>query len=154
MTEVPTEVELATAPIVEGWLHERPTDNRPWLYGWFFGHPDIEDGDHGHTSPIVEMDKATPPRWVRTDNRLYRLGVSYPPAEREICYWAQKLRRRRMLPLGDAPGGGNDIEAMIAFIRAAKPFREAKLARMEQAYREEQERLAETFGIGSVVNGS
>ncbi|SEI18545.1 hypothetical protein SAMN05216228_104026 [Rhizobium tibeticum] len=142
MNGVPTEAELEAAPILEGWVLESPSDSRPWLYGWFFGHPEIDDGDHGHTAPVLDMDRGSPARWARTESRLYRLGLSYPPAEREIRYWAQKLRRRRHLPLGDAPGGGNDIDAMIAFIREEKPFREQKLTRMEHAYREEQEQMA------------
>ncbi|MDM9622965.1 MULTISPECIES: DUF6634 family protein [unclassified Rhizobium] len=140
MTETPSEVELVGAPILEGWLLEQPSDSKPWLYGWFIGHPEIEDGDHGHTSALVAMDTSNPPTWARTENRLYRLGTWYPPAEREIRYWSQKLRRRHRMPLGDAPGGGNDVEEMIAFIQSEKPFHEQKLARMVSAYRAEQER--------------
>lgn len=140
MTDSPNEADLAAAPVLEGWLLERPNDSRPWLYGWFFGHEDIDDGDHGHTSPVVDIDESHPPRWARTESRLYSLGAWYPPAEREIRYWCQKLRRRRPMPLGSAPGGGDDIEAMIAFIREERPFREQKLARMVAAYREDRSR--------------
>ncbi len=41
------------------------------------------------------------------------------------------------MPLGEAPGGGDDVEEMIAFIREEKPFREQKLERMVNAYRDE-----------------
>ncbi len=70
---------------------EAPKDSRPWLYGWFFGHPDVSDGKHGHTGAIVALDPSLPPVWVQTEGRLYRLGTTYPPAQREIRYWAQKL---------------------------------------------------------------
>lgn len=140
VSEVPTETDLAAAPLLRGWVLESPSYSRPWLYGWFFGHPEIDEGDHSHTSPVLHMDTGTPARWARTDSRLYRLGETYPPAEREIRYWAQKLRRRH-LPLGEAPGGGNDIDAMIAFIREEKPLREQKLTRMEHGYRAEQNRI-------------
>ncbi|CAN7415545.1 DUF6634 family protein [Rhizobium sp. LjRoot258] len=137
VNKVPTEAELAAAPLLQGWVLESPSNSRPWLYGWFFGHPEIDDGDHGHTSPVLQMDTGSPAHWATTENRLYRLGVSYPPAEREIRYWSQKLRRRRLMPLGEAPGGGDDVEEMIAFIREEKPFREQKLERMVNAYRDE-----------------
>jgi len=139
MSFTPTADELQQAPVLEGWVHETASASRPWIYAWFFGHPEIADGDHGHTSPVVEMDRESPPRWVRTDNRLYRLGSSYPPAEREIRYWTQKLRRRQGLPLGTTPGGSDDIVAMLDFIKKTKPFSDSKYARMEKAYREERE---------------
>jgi hypothetical protein len=41
--------------------------------------------------------------------------------------------------LSRAPGGGDDIEAMLAFLREQKLFRETKIAQMEEAYRSEQE---------------
>jgi len=138
MSLKPTEEELQAAPLLEGWVSEGSDASRLWIYAWFFGHPDIADGDHGHTSPVVEMDWENPPCWVRTDSRLYRLGNSYPPAEREIRYWAQKLRRRQDLPLGAKPGGSDDIEAMLEIIRNARPFSDAKIARMEQAFRDER----------------
>ncbi len=79
MNKVPTEAELAAAPLLQGWVLESPSNSRPWLYGWFFGHPEIDDGDHGHTSPVLQMDTGSPAHWATTENRLYRLGVSYPP---------------------------------------------------------------------------
>ncbi|KRB55171.1 hypothetical protein ASE04_05510 [Rhizobium sp. Root708] len=151
MTPAPSEAELATAPILEGWLLEQPADSEPWLYAWFFGDPDVEDGDHSHTSAVLKIDGSSPPAWARTEYRLYRLGAWYPPAEREIRYWAQKLRQRRALPLGDAPGGGDDIDEMIAFIREERPLPERRLMRMERAYREECERLTEVDALRAPV---
>ncbi|QFY63252.1 hypothetical protein FZ934_23460 (plasmid) [Rhizobium grahamii] len=147
MTSAPSKAELATAPILKGWLLEHAADSEPWLYAWFFGDPDVEDGDHGHASAVLQIDESSPPGWARTESQLYRLGASYPPAEREIRYWAQKLRKRLFLPLGDAPGGGNDIDEMIAFIREERPFPERRLMRMELAYREERERLTEVDAL-------
>ncbi|MBW0366654.1 hypothetical protein [Ensifer adhaerens] len=136
----PTAAEFDAAPIIDGWLVEEQGEcgSRPWLYGWFFGKPDIGDGEHGHTSPIVQMDDMVPPRWVRTDNWLYRLGIHYLPAEREIRYWAQKLRRRP-LAYGEPPGGSNGIEAMLIFLRSTGRLKSMKIDRMEQAYREEEQ---------------
>lgn len=136
----PSETELADAPTLTGWMLEQPSDSNPWLYGWFISHPEIVDGDHGHTSPLVEMDRSDPPTWARTENRVFKLGAWYPPAEREIRYWCQKLRQRDRLPFEGMPGGGDNIEEMIEFIREKRPFREQKLARMISAYREEQVR--------------
>ena len=140
VTLAPNDEELAAAPILEGWVIEYPKDSRPWLYAWFFGHPEISDGEHGHTGSIVALDGTVPPLWVQTDGRLFRLGIWYSPAEREIRYWAQKLRRRQSLPLGGAPGGGNDIDQLISFIRDGKIVGAGKLDRMEQAYRDESQR--------------
>ncbi|KQX15235.1 MULTISPECIES: hypothetical protein [Ensifer] len=136
----PTAAEYDAAPIIEGWLIEEQAEGglRPWLYGWFFGHSDIGDGEHGHTSPMVQMDEIPPPRWVRTDNRLYRLGTYYPPAEREIRYWTQKLARRPVVP-SEPPGGSDDVEAMLLFLRSTGRLRSMKIDRMEHAYRAEKE---------------
>ena len=143
----PTVAEFDAAPIIEGWLLEEQSEGgpRPWLYGWFFGQPDTSDGDHGHTSPIVQLDDMVPPRWVRTDSRLYRLGHYYPPAEREIRYWVQK-NVRRPVAYGEPPGGGNDVEAMLIFLRSTGRLRSTKIDRMEEAYRAEQERLKLNVG--------
>ncbi len=135
----PTVAEFEAAPIIQGWLIEEQAEGgHPWLYGWFFGHPDIGEGEHGHTPPLVQMDEMMPPRWVRTDSQLYRLGICYPPAEREIRYWAQKLARRPVT-YGEPPGGDNDIEAMLIFLRSTGRLRSMKIDRMELAYREEKE---------------
>lgn len=136
----PTAAEFDAAPIIDGWVVEEQGESgsRPWLYGWFFGKPDIGDGEHGHTSPIVQMDDMVPPRWVRTGGRLYRLGMYYPPAEREIRYWVQKLSRRPVA-YGAPPGGSDDIEAMLTFLRSSGRVRSMKVDRMEQSYRAEQE---------------
>ncbi|MBY3314670.1 hypothetical protein [Rhizobium laguerreae] len=136
---IPTTAELDAAPWLEGWA--MADEGHPWMHGWFFGHPEIEDGTHGHTSSVLQVDEAQPPRWVRTESRLYRLGVFYPPAEREIRYWTQK-HSGRPVGRGDVPGGSDDIETMLAFLRSTGRIREAKVDRMEQAYREERERLS------------
>lgn len=44
------EEHLASAPLLEGWA---PVDHHAWMHGWFFDHPDVEDGTHGHTSSVV-----------------------------------------------------------------------------------------------------
>lgn len=136
----PTATEFDAAPVIEGWLIEEQAEvgRRPWLYGWFFGRPDLGDGEHGHTSPIVQIDEMVPPRWVRTDSGLYRLGIHYPPAEREIRYWAQKQTRRPVV-CGEPPGGSNDIDAMLISLRSSGGLRWTKIERMEGAYRAEQE---------------
>jgi hypothetical protein len=43
------------------------------------------------------------------------------------------------LPLGTIPGGGDDIVAMLDFIKKAKPFSDSKFARMEKAYEKERQ---------------
>jgi hypothetical protein len=140
--EDPIQEELSSAPLLEGWAL---ADDGHWMHGWFFGHPEIEDGTHGHTSAIMEFDVAIPPRWAKTESRLYRLGVFYPPAEREIRYWTQK---HAGLPVvsGVAPGGGDDIEVMIAILRSTGRIRGSKIDRLERAYREEREKMTTSTG--------
>ncbi|MBZ7927542.1 hypothetical protein LAC79_38060 (plasmid) [Ensifer adhaerens] len=144
----PTVREFDTAPIVEGWLIEEQGGGgpRPWLYGWFFGQPGTNNGEHGATDPIVQMDDMVPPRWARTENGLYRLGNYYPPAEREIRYWAQKLARRPVV-CGEPPGGSHDVEAMLVFLRSTGRLRSMKIDRMEHAYSEEQQRHSSVQGM-------
>ncbi len=143
--EVPTHDELSSAPLLEGWA---VADDGQWMHGWFFGHPEIEDGTHGATSAILKLDASIPPRWARTENRVYRLGVFYPPAEREIRYWAQK---HSGLPAvsGVAPGG-DDIEIMISILRFGGRIRRSKVDRLEQAFLDEQEKMASTGVDGSL----
>ncbi len=137
----PTVAEFDAAPIIEAWLIEEQGEGGPrsWLCGWFFGQPDIGDGEHGHTPPIVQMDEMVPQRWVRTEGRLYRLGRFYAPAEREIRYWTQKTRGT--VAHGEPPGGSDDIEAMLMFLRLTSRLRSTKIDRMELAYRVEQAAL-------------
>ncbi|UXT53239.1 hypothetical protein FY136_28680 (plasmid) [Agrobacterium tumefaciens] len=134
----PTVAEFNDAPLLEGWTEI--DEGEDWMHGWFFGHPEIHDGTHGHTSAVIQIDEARPPRWVRTDSRLYRLGSYYPPAEREIRYWAQK-HSGGALDRGTPPGGSDDVHAMLAFLRSTGRIRGEKIDRMEQAYRQERERL-------------
>ncbi|MGR9204005.1 hypothetical protein ACU8OG_08670 [Rhizobium leguminosarum] len=129
---------LSSAPLLEGWA---PADGHSWMHGWFFGHPEIEDGTHGHTSPVLEMDRGTPPRWIRTESRVYRLGRFYPPAEREIRYWAQK-HSGGPLVRGSVPGGSDDIDAMLAFLRSTLRIRGSKVDRLEHDYQAERDHLS------------
>jgi hypothetical protein len=129
---------LSSAPLLEGWA---PADGHSWMHGWFFDHPEIEDGTHGHTSPVLEMDGGTLPRWMRTESRMYRLGRFYLPAEREVRYWAQKHSGQPVVR-GGVPGGSDDIDGMLAFLRSTGRIRGSKIDRLEQAYRIERDRLS------------
>ncbi len=133
------EDELSAAPLLQGWV--LADNGHGWMHGWFFGHPDIEEGSHGNTSVVVALDAATPPRWARTESRLYRLGVSYPPAEREIRYWAQKHSGLPAIA-GRPIGGSDDIESMLAYLRSTGRIRAAKIDRLEGAYADERHRTA------------
>ncbi|WP_197423530.1 hypothetical protein [Sinorhizobium sp. Sb3] len=65
-----------------------------------------------------------------------------PPAERELRYWAHKLARRPV-PYGEPPGGSDDIEAMLIFLRSNGRLQSTKIDRLEQAYWEDQEHVYE-----------
>ncbi|WP_320197093.1 DUF6634 family protein [Agrobacterium rosae] len=129
------EKELSAAPLLQGWV--LADNGYEWMHGWFFGHPEVDEGTHGHTSRIVAIDAAIPPRWGRTESRLYRLGDSYLPAEREIRYWAQK---HSDLPavVGKPVGGRDDIESLVAYLRSTGRMRAAKVDRLERAYFDER----------------
>ncbi len=137
LAELSFEEELSAAPLLQGWT--LADNGQGWMHGWFFGHPEIDDGIHGNTSRVVGMDAATPPRWTRTESRLYRLGESYPPAEREIRYWSQK---HSGLPAvtGQPIGGSDDIESMVACLRSTGRIRGEKIDRLERAYFDEHDR--------------
>lgn len=131
------EAELSLSPLLEGWALAQ---DGAWIHAWFFGHPEIEDGTHGHTSRTVEIDAGPNPRWARSETRLYRLGTFYPPAEREIRYWTQKHSGKRV-PAGDAPGG-SDIEMMIKFLRSSGRIRSSKIDSLEAAYYNERKQMS------------
>lgn len=75
---------------------------RQQIHGWFFQHPLIGEGHYGHSSLVVEIDENIPPRWARCETRVYRLGRSYRPAEREIRLTAHRLRQQPLAE-GEAP---------------------------------------------------
>lgn len=115
-----------------------------WIHGWFFAHSEVEDGTHGHTSRMVEIDAGPNPRWARSENRLYRLGTYYPPAEREIRYWAQR-HSGKPVAVGEAPGGAN-VENMIVFLRSTGRIRSSKINRVEAAYHDERRKMPYSMG--------
>ncbi|WP_421424031.1 DUF6634 family protein [Agrobacterium rosae] len=129
------EEELSAAPLLQGWV--LADNGHDWMHGWFFGHQEIDEGNHGHTSSVVAIDAAIPSRWARTESCLYRLGDSYLPAEREIRYWAQK---HSGLPavVGTPVGGSDDIESMLAYLRSTGRIRAARVDRLESAYFDER----------------
>ncbi|WP_145631054.1 hypothetical protein [Neorhizobium alkalisoli] len=131
------EAELSLSPLLEGWALAQ---DGGWIHAWFFGHPEIEDGTHGHTSRMVEIDAGPNPRWARSENRLYRLGTFYPPAEREIRYWTQK-HSGKPVAVGEAPGG-TDVEMMITFLRSSGRIRSSKIDRLENAYFNEGKQIS------------
>lgn len=72
----PTDEELAIAPLIDTWELRRAvlSLDRQQLHGIFAGHPEIADGTRGHTSDVLRLDDAEPPRWAICMSRVYRLG--------------------------------------------------------------------------------
>jgi hypothetical protein len=137
----PTEEEIAAAPIIEGW-QIRFGGHGPQIWGWFFGHPTISDGHQGHSSPVEYMDAAnSPAQWAKTESRLYRLGVYYPPAERDIREGVQKLNDHP-LPLGHPIGGGDDVRKMVAHLKVVNGYRPSWVESACRKYREEKDTRA------------
>ncbi|MBY3556432.1 hypothetical protein [Rhizobium laguerreae] len=141
ITVRPTAQEFHAAPLLIGWAPA--DDGLPWMHAWFFDHPEIADGTHGHTSPLVMVDDVNPPHWARTDSRLYRLGVFFQPAEREVRYWTQK-HLGAPVEKGTVPGGDVEIDRMLAFLRSTGRLRPTMVDRLEQAYRLERGFIGES----------
>lgn len=135
MCDAPSEAELETAPLIEGWELQGATffGKRQQIHGWFFQHPEIGEGHYGHSSLVVEIDKYIPPRWARCETRIYRFGCSYRPAEREIRLTAHRLRQQP-LTKGEAPGGSADVQALWDLLQVSGNYENAWLAKLWQAY--------------------
>ena len=133
--DAPGEDELETAPLIEGWELKGTAffGKRQQIHGWFFGHPGIGEGHYGHSSLVVEIDEKIPPRWARCETRVYRLGRSYRPAEREIRLAAHRLRQQPLAE-GEAPGGCGDVQALWDLLQASGNYEHAWLAKLWQAY--------------------
>lgn len=68
--ELPTEVELASAPVLTGWVLDEGADGICRLGGFVSGHPKLEAG-WIWTSVVLFIEPSR--NWARTVSRLYRL---------------------------------------------------------------------------------
>ena len=71
--ELPSDAELADAPVLDLWAFESIGDGLVRLVGIVHGHPILDDGSCW-TSPLLAIDRHR--MWARTVSRLYRLGKS------------------------------------------------------------------------------
>lgn len=135
MGDAPSKIELEAAPLIEGWVLLRAMffAERQQIHGWFFGHPLIGEGHYGHSSLVVEIDPGLLPRWARCETRIYRLGRSYRPAEREIWLTAHRLRQQPLTE-GEAPGGNADVQVLWDLLQASGHYDGVWLAKLWQAY--------------------
>lgn len=69
--EVPTDAELANAPLLSGWVLGQEYGAFYRLGGYVSGHPLLPDG-WCWTSPVLFLEPDR--RWARTVSRLYRLS--------------------------------------------------------------------------------
>ena len=69
--ELPTEAELADAPLLTGWVLGQESGGHSQLGGFVSGHPSLADG-WCWTSVVLYLEPNR--RWARTVSRLYRLG--------------------------------------------------------------------------------
>ncbi|MBY3314763.1 DUF6634 family protein [Rhizobium laguerreae] len=153
----PSAAELASAPFIKAWtLKARPLARfGPQLWGWVYGHPTVGEGNYAHSSPVVAIDLSTPPRWARTESRLYRLGDACGPVEWEIRLLARSLKihgeRTKQDDIDDEldcnnPAGGfpglplDEAEQMIVNMRRFRQNRVTpkKLNLLWNAYRAEK----------------
>lgn len=70
--ELPTNADLAAAPLLEGWALEEVAPGLFRLVGVVTGHPLLADG---WCSTSVLLFIAADRTWARTVSRLYRLGM-------------------------------------------------------------------------------
>lgn len=154
--KAPTEEELQAAPLIEGWLlKERPLARfGPQIWGWFYGHPTVGEGNYAHSSPITHLDLSTMPRWARTESRLYRLGAVYQPVEREIRLLAHSLQidgertaqddiEDRIAARNDPDGGWpepelDEVEQMLVNLHRSGRVDRKKLDGLWSLYRAER----------------
>lgn len=91
----PSDNELDSAPFLKAWrVKGGPLSAYSQLWGWMYGHPTVGEGSYAHTSPVIAFDASTPPRWARTESRLYRLGDACGPIEWQIRLLARSLKIR------------------------------------------------------------
>jgi hypothetical protein len=77
----PTEDELGTAPLLDGWEVVRDAFDYTILYGRVTGHP-ILKGPAIRTSPLLKLNLTA--GWARTYSRFYRLGAPLSDAGSEV----------------------------------------------------------------------
>ena len=85
---VPTEAELAAAPVVERWqIHAASAEfavGQFYVQGFVSGHPQFANGTFVTTSRVMQIDPSRPPRWMRSANRVYRLGTPAGAVESQV----------------------------------------------------------------------
>ncbi len=71
----PTDEDLSLAPLIFRWLVDRVDygagEQYLHVFGFFEGHPFIQDGHYGRTSPLLQLDRGM--TWARCRSRVYRL---------------------------------------------------------------------------------
>lgn len=81
---VPSETELAAAPVVERWLLLQHDGGTHDISGFVSGHPKFANGAFVTTSMILQIDPSRPPLWMRSANRVYRLATPAGAVETQI----------------------------------------------------------------------
>lgn len=79
----PSEAEIEVAPVVDRWMLLSNDNGTHDVSGFVSGHS-IADGEFAVTSALVQIDHSKPPLWVRTKNRVYRLGRPAGVVESQI----------------------------------------------------------------------
>lgn len=77
--ELPSEAELAGAPLLTAWVLGQEPGGYSRLGGFVSGHPRLADG-WCWTSVVLYLEPNR--RWARTVSRLYRLGAPLNSGEK------------------------------------------------------------------------
>jgi len=99
---MPTEEELAGAPLLSAWYLYPARPGVLVLVGDVSGHPTLKDGPVT-TSRVLAVDEAA--GWAQTLNRLYKLGPKYSPKRRFLDDYIEEARREGRLVSGLVPPG-------------------------------------------------
>ena len=92
---VPTEAELSAAPVAERWqIHAASAEfaiGQFYVQGFVSGHPRFANGTFVTTSQLKQIDPSQPPLWMRSANRVYRLGTPAGAVESQIRELAREF---------------------------------------------------------------
>jgi hypothetical protein len=99
---MPTEDELANAPMLDDWYLYPARPGVLVLVGNVSGHPTLMDSPVT-TSKVLAHDETA--GWAETLNRVYRLGRKHEPKRRYLDDYIERARAEgRLVPATVSPG--------------------------------------------------
>lgn len=90
----PSASELSAAPIVERWMLLPIDGSHHDISGFVTGHPKFPAGHFVTTSIVMQIDLTQTPTWMRSVNRVYRLGQPAGAVESQVREIARDVGAR------------------------------------------------------------